>query len=121
MTIHAFRIIRYINVPHASITCESEVSITALCSAIFILLHSCTNQKLFKKYTFNQSSTIRWSCVPQCPSLSAIFISFFTAVQIKNCLKSNSAITVATMKYMDDFHCAKEEPSRETTKITQQR
>ena len=39
----------------------------------------------------------------------------YTAVQIKNCSKSTSAIEVATMKNTDDFHY-KEKPSRATTK-----
>jgi len=32
----------------------------------------------------------------------------YTAVRIKNCLKSTSVIKVATMKSTDDFHYAKE-------------
>ena len=31
----------------------------------------------------------------------------YTAVQIKNCLKSSPVIKVATMKNMDDLHCTK--------------
>ena len=41
----------------------------------------------------------------------------YTAVRIKNCLKSTSAIEIATMKNMDDFHfegkpsCARAKPT----------
>ena len=38
----------------------------------------------------------------------------YTAVRIKNCLKSTSAIKIATMKNMDDFRY-KGKPSRATT------
>ena len=41
----------------------------------------------------------------------------YTAVQIKNCLKSTSAIKVATMKNMDDFRY-KRKPSCATAKST---
>ena len=41
----------------------------------------------------------------------------YTAVQIKNCSKSTSAIKKATMKNTDDF-CYEEKPSRATTKLT---
>ena len=41
----------------------------------------------------------------------------YTVVRIKNCLKSTSAIKVATMKNMDDFHY-EGKPLRATTKLT---
>ena len=41
----------------------------------------------------------------------------YTAVRIKNCSKSTSAIKVATMKNMDDFHY-KGKPSCATAKST---
>ena len=41
----------------------------------------------------------------------------YTAVQIKNCLKSTSAIIIATMKNTDDFHF-EGNPSRATAKST---
>ena len=41
--------------------------------------------------------------VPHYASLSAMFNLLHTALQIKNCSKSTSAIKVATMKNMDDF------------------
>ena len=41
----------------------------------------------------------------------------YTAVRIKNCSKSTSAIKIATMKNMDDF-CYEGKPSRATTKST---
>ena len=41
----------------------------------------------------------------------------YTAVRIKNCLKSTSAIEIATMKNTDDFFY-EGKPSRATTKLT---
>ena len=41
----------------------------------------------------------------------------YTAVQIKNCLKSTSVIKIATMKNTDDF-CYEGKPSRATAKST---
>ena len=41
----------------------------------------------------------------------------YTAIQIKNCLKSTSAIKTATMKNMDDFHF-EGRPSCVTAKLT---
>ena len=41
----------------------------------------------------------------------------YTALQIKNCLKSTSAIKVATMKNTDDFRYGGK-PSRATAKLT---
>ena len=41
----------------------------------------------------------------------------YTAVRIKNCLKSTSAIKIATMKNTDDFRC-EEKPSCATAKLT---
>ena len=44
-----------------------------------------------------------------CPSLSATVCSTrYTAVRIKNCLKSSSVIKLATMKNMDNFRYTKE-------------
>ena len=40
----------------------------------------------------------------------------YTALRIKNCLKSASAINVVTMKNMDDFRY-KEKPSHTTAKL----
>ena len=41
----------------------------------------------------------------------------YTAIRIKNCLKSTSAIKIATMKNMDDFHF-EGKPSRAHAKST---
>jgi len=106
-------------VPRASIISECEVSITVLCTPCSPPLHSSTNQELFEKYACNQSSyyaEIRWYCVPQLSSeteisitlLCQLFLTCYTAVRIKNCLKSTSAIKVETIKNMDDFRYTKE-------------
>ena len=83
---------------------------------MFNLLHSILNQELFKKHLYNP-------CIPKernsamCPNYinyhlkSEVSIMLrcqlcstrYTAVRIKNCLKSTSAIIIATMKNMDDF------------------
>jgi len=52
---------------------------------------------------------IRWCLMPQLSSeievsISLVFLTHYTIVRIKNCLKSTSAIKVATMKNTDDFH-----------------
>ena len=44
-------------------------------------------------------------------------LTHYAAFQIKNCLKSTSAIKIATMKNMDDSHY-EGKPSRATTKST---
>ena len=41
-----------------------------------------------------------------------------STVQIKNCLKSTSAIKIATMTNMDDFHYTEGKPSRAIAKST---
>ena len=46
-----------------------------------------------------------------------MFNPLYTAVRIKYCLKSTSAIKIATTKNTDDFHY-KGKPSRATTKST---
>ena len=43
--------------------------------------------------------------------------TYYTALRIKNCSKSTSAIKVATMKNTDDF-CYEGKPSRATAKST---
>ena len=91
------------------------------------LLHSITNQKLFEKHPCNP-------CIPHqrkemgtshyCLK-NKVFITFhcqlcstcYTAVRIKNCLKSTSAIKVVTMKNTDDF-CYEGKPSCATTEST---
>jgi len=93
---------KVVMVLHASIISESEVSITVLVSAMFTLLHSNTNQKLFKKYLCNQSShyenidsVVHPSYRPKLKypfpySVSYVQLVHYTAVWIKNCLKSTS-------------------------------
>ena len=46
-----------------------------------------------------------------------LYSTCYTAVQIKNCLKSTSAIRVATMNNTDNFHF-EGKPSRATAKLT---
>jgi len=52
----------------------------------------------------NLSSETEVSIAPLCQ----VFSTNYTAVRIKNCLKSTFAIKVTTMKNMDDFRYAKE-------------
>ena len=97
---------------------------------MFNPLHSISNQELFEKHLYNPctpkernsgthpnyinyhlksevSITLRcWLCSTR-----------YTAVRIKNCLKSTSAIKIATMKNMDNFRY-EEKPSRATAKST---
>jgi len=81
---------------------------------MFIQLHRSMNQELLEKYIGNQSShnkKIRWCCAPQLSSETEVSISllcqacstFYTAVQIKRCLKSTSVIKVANMKIYRRF------------------
>ena len=84
---------------------------------MFNPLHSISNQELFEKHLYNpripkersravhpdhinyrQKSEV--SINPRCRLCS----THYTAVRIKNCLKSTSAIDKATMKNTDDFH-----------------
>ena len=68
------------------------------------------NQELFEKHVCNQNShyeKYRWCCVPQLSFETEVSIALlfklcstrYTAVQIKNCLKSTSVIKVDTEKY----------------------
>ena len=104
----------------------------ALLSAMFDLLHSISDQELFKKHLCN-------SYIPKerngaaCPSYinyclkSEVSITLtkiccqlcstcYTAVRIKNCLKSTSAIRIATMKNTGDFRY-EGKPSCATAKL----
>ena len=96
---------------------------------MFNPLHSILNQELSWKHLYNLR--IPKEMVPR-PNFinyrlkSEVSITFFcrlcstryTAIQIKNCLKSTSAIKIATMKNTDDFRfegkpshaCAKSTP-----------
>ena len=80
-------------------------------------LHGISNQELFKKHLYNPRIPKERNCAT-CPNhinyclKSEIFIALrcrlcstrYTAVRIKNCLKSTSAIKIGTMKNTDDFH-----------------
>ena len=93
-------------------------------------LHSISNQKLFIKHLCNP-------CIPKERNHAArpnyinyrlksevsimlrcrLYSTRYTAVQIKNCSKSTSAIKIATMKNTADF-CFEGKLSRATTKST---
>ena len=70
------------------------------------------------------SMKIQWCRTPQLSFetevsfalLCQLFLPCYTAVRIKNCLKSTSVIKVATMKNTDNFRCTKE-ASLATTKL----
>ena len=94
------------------------------------LLHSISNQELFEKHLYNPR--IPKEIVPRTPISyinyrlkSELSITLrcqlcstrYTAVRIKNCLKSTSAIKIATMKNTNDFRYERK-PSRATTKST---
>ena len=94
---------------------------------MFNALCSILNQELFKKHLCNPRIPKEKNGAA-CPSYinyclkSEVSITLccglcsihYTAVRIKNCLKSTSAINIATTKNMDDFHY-KGKPSRATT------
>ena len=93
-------------------------------------LHSITNQELFEKHPAIHAYCIKrkkWACpsyINYCLKSEVsitlrgqLYSSHYTAVRIKNCSKSTSAIKVATMKNTDDFHY-EGKPSCATTKST---
>ena len=97
---------------------------------MFNALHSISNQELFKKYLCNpripkqRNGAMHPSYINYClkNEVSITLLCWLcstccTAVQIKNCLKSTSAIKIATMKNMDNF-CYGGKPSCATTKLT---
>ena len=75
-------------------------------------MHTERNGALCPSY-INYSLKIEVSITLHCLLRSTCY----TAVQIKNCLKSSSAIKIATTKNMDDFHY-EGKPSRAITKST---
>ena len=95
---------------------------------MFNPLHSISNQELFRKHLDNLR--IPKERVPR-PNFinyrlkSEVFITLlcrlcsthYTAIRIKNCLKSTFAIKIATMKNTDDFRF-EGKPSRAHTKST---
>ena len=97
---------------------------------MFNPLHSISNQELFKKHLYNpripkernraaRPNHINYrlksevSITLRCRLCS----THYTAVRIKNCLKSTSAIEIATMKNTDDFRF-EGKPSRARAKST---
>ena len=97
---------------------------------MFNPLRSISNQELFEKHLYNSHSPKKRNGAA-CPSYinhclkSEASITLccrlgstrYTAVQIKNCLKSTSAIKTATIKNTDDFRY-EGKPSRAITKST---
>ena len=97
---------------------------------MFFPLHSILDQELFEKHLCNP-------CIPKERNgvVRPCYINYhlksevsttlccwlcstcYTAIRIKNCSKSISAIKIATMKNTDDF-CYKGKPSCATTKLT---
>ena len=95
---------------------------------MFNPLHSISNQELFVKHLYNPRHTKRKNSAARPNYInyrlkSEVSITLrcrlcstrYTAVRIKNCLKSTSAIKIATMKNMDDFRY-EGKPSRATAK-----
>ena len=94
------------------------------------MLHSISNQELFEKHLCNPC-ILKERAGATCPSYinhrlkSEASITLrcrlcsirYTAVQIKNCSKSTSAIKIVTMKNLDDFYY-EGKPSCATTKST---
>ena len=95
---------------------------------MFNPLHSNTNQELFRKHLYNLR--IPKEMVPR-PNFinyhlkSEVSITLryqlcsthYTAIRIKNCLKSAFAIKIATMKNTDNFHFERK-PSCACAKLT---
>ena len=95
---------------------------------MFNPLHSISNQELFEKHLYNPR--IPKEIVPRPNHInyrlkSEVSVTLrcrlcstrYTAVRIKNCLKSTSAIEIATMKNTDDFRF-EGKPSRARDKST---
>ena len=95
---------------------------------MFNPLHSISSQELFWKHFYNLR--IPNEMVP-CPNFinyrlksevsitlrCRLYSSRYTVIWTKNCLKSTSAIKIATLKNMDDFRFVGK-PSRARTKLT---
>ena len=84
---------------------------------MFNPLHRISNQELFEKHLVNPCIPKERNCAARPNYInhrlkSEVSITFhcrlcstrYTAVRIKNCLKSTSAIKIATMKNTDNFH-----------------
>ena len=99
-------------------------------SAMFNPLHSISNQELFEKHLYNprtlkerngaaRPNYINYRLKSEVSILlrCRLCSTHYTAVRIKNCFKSTSAIRIATMKNTDDF-CYEGKPSRPAAKLT---
>ena len=96
---------------------------------MFNPLHSILNQELFEKHLCNpcipkeRNGTAHPSYINYLKSEVSIILccqlcsTRYTAVRIKNCLKSTSAIKIATLTYTDDF-CCEGKPSCAIAKST---
>ena len=97
---------------------------------MFNLLHSISNQELFIKHLYNpripkeRNSSACPNYINYCLKNEISIMlrcrlcsTHYTAILIKNCLKSTSAIKIATKKNMDDFRY-EGKPSRATSKST---
>ena len=95
---------------------------------MFNPLHSISNQELFWKHLYNLRIPKEMVLHPNfinCHLKSEVSNTLhcwlcstrYTAIRIKNCLKSTSAIKITTMKNTDGFHF-EGKPSRATTKST---
>ena len=94
---------------------------------MFNLLHSISNQELFEKHLYNPRTPKErnHAARPNHRLKSEVSITLrcrlcstrYTVVRIKNCLKSTSAIEIATMKNTDNFRF-EGKPSRARAKST---
>ena len=95
---------------------KSEVSITLHCQLCSTRYTAIMNQELFEKHLCNlhvptkRNGAVRPSYINYCLKSEVsialrcwIYSTSYTAVRIKNCSKSTSAIKVAIMKNMDVF------------------
>ena len=97
---------------------------------MFNPLHSISNQELFEKHIYNpripkernraahpNHINYRLKSEVSITLRCRLCSTRYTAVRIKNCLKSTSAIKIAMMKNTDSF-CFKGKPSHATAKST---
>ena len=97
---------------------------------MFNPLHSISNQELLEKHLYNPRIPKERNHAARPNHInyrlkSEVSVTFrfricstrYTAVRIKNCLKSTSAIEIATMKNTDNF-CFEGKPSRARAKST---
>ena len=95
---------------------------------MFNLLHSISNEELFRKHLYNlcipkeivpRPNFINYHLKSEVPIMLRFRLcsTRYTATLIKNWLKDTSSIKIATMKNTDDFHF-EGKPSRARTKST---